>query len=160
MDRRGEGILTTGLTQALRRASKNLGPMIFHIDGSTAWVHVWVVGDMLNSPLRLGAQEPESAYLGHHVDASRASAGHRATLDEIQRPTSLDAISLMEAIEQRCLTLVPNVRARRRLLQVQSDLMRTRGSPSWQRAPIVTFDSWLRTQFVQLIDDGRESRTL
>ena len=39
-------ILTTGLTQALRRASKNLGPMIFHIDGSTAWVHVWVVGDM------------------------------------------------------------------------------------------------------------------
>ena len=73
---------------------------------------------------------------------------------------SLDAISLMEAIEQRCLTLVPNVRARRRLLQVQSDLMRTRGSSSWQRAPIVTFDSWLRTQFVQLIDDGRESRTL
>ncbi len=73
---------------------------------------------------------------------------------------SLDSISIFEAIEQRWLTLVPNVRVRRRLLQVQSDLMRERGSLSWQRAPIVTFDSWLRTQFVQLIDDGRESRTL
>ena len=73
---------------------------------------------------------------------------------------SLDSISIFEAIEQRWLTLVPNVRVRRRLLQVQSDLMRERGSLSWQRAPIVTFDLWLRTQFVQLIDDGRESRTL
>ena len=38
--------LTMDLTQALRRASKDLGPMVFHIDGATAWIHVWVVGDV------------------------------------------------------------------------------------------------------------------
>jgi ATP-dependent helicase/nuclease subunit B len=74
--------------------------------------------------------------------------------------TELPQITLTDALEQRLPALVPGARVRRRILQIQSDEQARRGEVAWLRAPVETIDSWLRGQFEQLVDAGKERRVL